>query len=253
VKNILIYSNCQGEGLHKFLLLNPEYRREFNVKLVMAYMIDLGLTLPDELFCAAPSADIFIYHWLDPGNHKLPVTLVFEKLKPSCLRIPLSVVFNHGPFIFHYGWTDAEKAEMKSRIATMGITGATSYYMTEADMRWQERWDQCMEKMIRKEESDGVDPVLRMSGFVQDNYKKERLLLTFNHPSTALFWPWAVKLAEYLCVPLWNSKPTDPNFAELPCSEPICESAKKHLGLEFNADDRGPVYNGMYTALSTLL
>jgi hypothetical protein len=258
MRNLVYFSNCQGEGLHKFMLLNSRYVAEFKVTMVMSFLTDLKLCDETVLWKALPEADVFIYHYLDPtpGAHRLSVAQMLSTVPNRCQVIPLSVVFNSGPFIFHHGWSESVKADVKKNIAKLGLTGATKFYMQEGDLGWVERSESCMARMKEKEVSDGVPEPLRISEFMGRSQRNRRMLLTYNHPASALFWPWAVELAAYLGVPFENpdaERVFDPNYAGLPCRHCVCESARKHLGLQFIADTEGETHNEMYTALSTLL
>jgi hypothetical protein len=258
MRNLLYYSNCQGEGLDKFMRLNPAYLREFKVTIVLSFMTDLGLTDPSILHDALSKADVFIYHWLspEPTAHKVSVRSIMDQLPAHCQTIPLSVVFNHGPFIFHYGWTEDQKVLLREKIKELGITAAAKFFMEQGDLGWAERWDDCMVKMKCKEITEGVPEPTRISGYLERHYRTRRLLMTHNHPTSALFWPWAILLADYLGIPFQESEDErafNPNYAGLPCSFCICEAARAALGLEYPADAPGETFNETYTALSTLL
>lgn len=241
MRNLLFYTNCVGQGLDKFLRLNPCYLEKFNPTVVYNYMVDLGQSDLNVFDRAAREADVFIFHRLDTSRSKHSITIndLLPKLKPDVWMIPMSVPYNSGYFIWHHDWSPELKAAVIQTVRTAGMVAARKFYLTEGDLEWVKRWNSCLARMKQKEEEEGVPSDIRCSDIIDAYGRNCRMFQVPNHPSSCLFWPWSLRLAEFLGLPLQGGEATqefDPNYAGLPCEDVVCESARKHLRLHFPAD-----------------
>jgi hypothetical protein len=255
MKKLLWFGNCQAYGLDTFLKMNPRYWAEFELghtevdlvgvkqppspgTIVNQQRQEMGVLNTQVLMDAIREADVFIYHYLNPGDikHKITTRDLIPMMKPGAICVPLSVVHNNGMFTRLEFMAENRKLAIAQEVKARGLTSIIHHYATVGNLDWRSRFDYCLEKMKTKEQAEGVPAETRVSDLVQ---RKDFLpLLTHYHPTSTLYWLWAVRLARYLGIPFEDEalRAFPEDLGSVPLRDFVCEAARKHLGLTFRID-----------------
>jgi len=183
--------------------------------------------------------DVIIYRALNPlAGHKITIKDLASKLKKTVQLIPLTGPFNDGYFFRYENCQAGTLQHLRNHLERNGVSNTLRLYTIHGDLDWKFRFQKALDITKAREISENVSLELRMSDVIERDYQRRRLFLMRHHPSSHLFWPWALRLAEYLGIP-FVGKDAAPdrefplNWADLPGLEAVCESARKHLGLTF--------------------
>lgn len=215
---ILLCGNCQVDGLHVFLsraLPNFEFRR-------LPHLATFYGSFTEEKIAEDHAwADLVFFH------HKHDHPQDYPTKQP---KIPLSVWFQSAPFMAQ---VPGEIWEHLS-LSQPGI----EWIVREADLDYQKRWDECLEKMKQKEEDEEVPELIRMSDLMEVDGKDFQLQLTCNHPTSLVFRLWMQRILAFLHIHNYRDFSFEeciqnPNIANLPCEESATSGARKHLNLQW--------------------
>lgn len=195
-KLLCSYSNCQGSGIIHFLK-KTRMSDEFDFVQHNNWQI-LMLEKPlQALLDDAKRCDVFLYQpckgytctdgtIVPPADH-IP--------RPATSRdISYSYQFNHGFFPLVKvgegwdGWITGEHVKKRLREVIKGhYNGAAGmtidYYSDHLQFDCARRFIECLAEQARREEETDI----KMVPFILENYRKRRLFLTYNHPTSALF------------------------------------------------------------------
>jgi len=258
MKKLLWFGTCHCGALDKFMRLNPRYAQEFEGgsipfdyygnpqtvegvpgSVIYSYVCQTKEESVAALLRLVGDADVIIYRPLNPlGCHRITIKELLPKLKKTVQLIPLSGPFNDG-FFFQFGHCRAETLQnVKNHIERNGISSTLRFYTTRGDLDWVLRFRRSLDGVKTRELRENVPVELRTSSIIEQNYQRRRLFIMHVHPSSHLFWPWALKLAEHLGIP-FVGEAADPerefplNWAGLPEEDFVCSAAREHLGLAF--------------------
>jgi len=258
MKKLLWFGTCHCGALDKFMRLNPRYAQEFEGgsipfdyygnpqtvegvpgSVIYSYVCQTKEESVAALLRLVGDADVIIYRPLNPlGCHRITMKELMPKLKKTAQLIPLSGPFNDGYFFQFEHCRTETLVNLRNHIARNGVSSALRFYTTRGDLDWNFRFQQSLGITKSREVAENVPTELRISGLIEQDYRRHRLFIMQQHPSSHLFWPWALKLSKYLGIPFLGTE-ADPkrefplNWAELPMLDFVCESARTHLGLTF--------------------
>ena len=184
LKTVVIYANCQGRGIeavlsrfledagrpHRFIVFE-------NYTLLQSQAIDLD---------AVRNADVFIYQPINDKYGEASTSYLLAQLKEDCISIAFPYVYNDAFWIFvHEGHNfkgreaiDALRAEGRSILEVL-----TMYQQCEIDFQQTSRFQRSI--LLLKEKERACD--VTISDFILDEFKKQKLFFTQNHPTTAVF------------------------------------------------------------------
>jgi len=196
--NVVIYTNCQGDELKKYLVMSPEFNREYRINLVFKPHLynDSSLenggvnqtkSLPSILLENLKNSDVFIHQ---PFSSRRGIfstegeDSVIKYLKDSCkvttfpsLYADIFPIYTEGKYI--KGLKNIEdlliSGHNKSDILEMLDSGLINFYL-------KDRLDFSLEFMEKKENVCNI----KASQFIQENIKNFRLFDTQNHPTEIL-------------------------------------------------------------------
>lgn len=232
MKKVLLYGNCQMKGLRDFLLLSDSVA-DLDIVAVESWRIAAGLALKESSEAHCKSADVVFYHTisdlpLDPNS-----------FREGCQMIPMSVYYNGGPFIFSI--SEEDFSEPVKMLAMHSLSDVVRYVVLSADLGYEKRWLRHFAKMRKKEIEDGVPEELRATDF-NDMARHTRTALTYNHPTSFLFYHWTNRVLRFLGKPKLSKAIlerclVESNIADLPCYFHIPLAAKVCLGLSYGGTE----------------
>ena len=198
MKNLLIYTNCQGVEIKKYLesinSFNEDYRvisvfmpHWFNDSSVLNGGVNEMKILPNGLKDLLKTIDIFIYQPFSPRRGIFSTTgtnSILNYLNKHCKKISFPSLYAD---IFPL-YTEGSYIKGLSTIENLIQNGYSNseiinlYYSGQLNFDLQSRFDFCLEFMKTKELSCDISA----SDFIKENIKKYRLFDTQNHPSEIL-------------------------------------------------------------------
>lgn len=246
-RELFFYCNCAAQGLTKFLAFNPAFEKEFNCSYVENYMVQEHLIDKQEVYRGWEKADVIFYQWLAPDRPINDPTIeqLIPFTKKGAIKYAISAPHNNGYWVFYASWSQQLKDRVRQYIAEHGLSKAVDHYWLEGDLDWQSRYEWSLNYMKDKEENEGVDPAARVSDLFQSIGREKRLLIVANHPSSWMFYLWALRLTKQLGLE-WNGPGEEPmaalcnnypNFTNLPCEDSVTPSARLHLGLKWGVEE----------------
>lgn len=223
---LLFTGNCQSSGLAVFMRrARPDWEIHDLPHLATFYS-----EFTEEQIAAEHAwADLVFYH----EKHDHPQDYPTKQPK-----IPMSVWYQSAPFMaqFDQAMWDAVQYDEEKQAFWKNRDLYIDYLVRDYDFDYERRWNDCWEKMKKKEEDENVPEELRMSGFMLQG-REAQLQLTCNHPTSLVFFWWTQKILWFLkAEPNGNMVNVgeclhNPNIAGLPCEESATTGARRYLGL----------------------
>ena len=239
---IIIYSNCQGIGIKYFLSMS---------KLIYDDIVHMRV---DELIKnndiynkkVLANASVFIYQNIDQRHNTLSTDYLLTLLPKECIRISFPYIYNNSfyPTKGPLKLTDDllkkdchviyDNSKVITDLLDNGITLDDIYNRYDAgkvDFKYSERWD--ITTNILKERELNCD--IKVGDFIIGNFKKEKLFLLENHPTSAVFIFAVNQILDILQIPHLNIDNYGNNDADLPGgSLPIDISSNDYFNFEYN-------------------
>ena len=211
MKKAVFIGNCQCSGLRAVLQYTHFDRKYESVQYANWQMIKNQEAPP---YHDLETADVIIYQPLsdvhgcfstDPSNPNSmlqtcrPDALVLSfprmhnnSLWPVYKKHQLQSIYYGGPDIYSY--YERQGIRTKSQFFQLYDTGALNFQMDE-------RWRRNMAITLKKEENTTV----KVHDYIQQNIRSQRLFLTHDHPTTALFQHCVSQLLEPLGIDFLDS------------------------------------------------
>lgn len=196
MKNCVIFANCQGSGLAHFLR-KTQFAEHYVIEVWHNFQLILAEQEADAMLSNLKEADVFIYQptveFKSKSGQRIPSTdeILDAHIPFDCVRASFAYNFNHGffPAVKHGDWKSGRKVaeiadcylshppfHVKDRMFRELNAGTLTF---DCALRFLT----CLIEQQRRER--GVS--LPMAGWISDNFQKERLFNTENHPSPALY------------------------------------------------------------------
>ncbi len=185
MRTIVIYSNCQCRGIQAVLELflnsvgeQAEFHLMENYKLIEEQVV-----IDRDLLARA---DVFIYQPIDPRYGALSTDFLRSLLAPHCVQIAFPYVYNSAYWIFYLEGFGFRGADIIHTLKEKGIgleTVLQLFYQKRLDFGLEQRFADSIAMLQQKERLCDV----KASDFILANYRKHKLFLTQNHPSTAVY------------------------------------------------------------------
>ena len=228
----LIYGNCQGYGVGRFL---EKTSFGYDVKIFQNYRLILKEEDPADLHACAAKADLFIYQPINEKYGELCTEhMLHEVIPKDCRTVSFACQFNSGiePLIEHGTsilGSEYVKALMEIRDNQQIIN---AYHGGTVNFGMLARFLACAAEQARREVFCDVP----MIDWILNNRTK-RLFLTQNHPTSFLFAELARRTISFLS---GRQEPEIPiaswNEVGLPCGLPLSRYAVKEFGHNLPVD-----------------
>ena len=186
-----------------------------------------------------PTADIFLYQ---PAGKMDPVPstddIVKFHLSERCSCVSFPYLYNHGFFPF----LEAEgsfSAQLKYLLSTKVRNVFLEYNGGIINFECGRRFIECLAEQSKREQLMDV----KMTDWILANYRKQKLFLSENHPTSATY----VEITRRILVQLEIFEPkgmtwTDVNEVGMNGVMPLHDAVVKELGLEYQADPEAHNY-----------
>jgi len=248
--NIVFYSNCQGNGLKFFL---EKVFKNSNFYIIKNYeLIMYKRPLPKKIL---NSADILIYQPLiNKGIYSTDSDNMLSLLPKKCIKISFPYIYNDSLWILLQKNSDRvlfDKIYLNKDFTQNEIINKESieilkergmslnevmvlYRKGKIDFKFEKRFNRSIS--ILKEREQKCD--IKVADFILENFKKHKLFLTHNHPTTCVFIHCVNQLLSILnndtCFNLFEY---NNNVVKLPGTPfPHTSYEKKFWNLSYNDD-----------------
>jgi len=195
---VLIYANCQGSGIEKFIF--PEISKHMDVSISheVNYAAITGgygesnvSNLPEDFMSKIQEADVFIYQPIAEkhgvlSTNKLVKYSITNFLPENCLSISFPYAYNNALWpVFSEGKSiKIDSLLLKAAKNSSSEKELISLY-NSGNIRFEfyDRFETTSQILEEKESYCDV----KISKYIRANVNKKRLFLTQNHPATDLF------------------------------------------------------------------
>lgn len=224
----VVYTNCQGAGVVHFL---RKAGFPFQIEVYENYKLILKELSPDNLKASAKKCCLFIVQPISEEKHgELSSAHYTDEVIPkSAFVVRMPSIFNHGqhPLIpFGHSWLGLDEIrDTLKRYSLHEILGA--YDQGLFNFHLTERFNACLEDQRMREKKNGCNVL--MSDFM-DSHRNQRLMLTFNHPTSLVLSEMARQVQE---ITIHKGSPlpfNGENDANLPCTGPVSQYVTKEYG-----------------------
>ena len=249
--NIVIYANCQGGGIKHFL----EKSKEIQNKYKSIYHIradDLVFKKNNLDLNYVKNANVFIYQHIDDRHGDIGTNNILNFLNPDCIKISFTYIYNNsfypvkGPLIIEHSHKSKlckiiyDNSEVITKLIDDNKTLEEIYELYEnnmIDFLFEERWNNTMKILQTREKKCDI----KISDYIIQNFKKERLFLIENHPTSVIFIQVVNQILEILKIDKLNIN-YGINDANLLGILPIDISSKNYFNYEFDIDNDSTEY-----------
>lgn len=233
---VVFYANCQADGVVHFLK-KSSICRDWDFHVYHNYQIILGEQSAEALRWHMATCDAFIYQPTDeqpcPGGTIPPTDYMLKMhLLKRADHVSFPYVFNNGffPIVKHSGgWEIADDLTAPNPFG--------KYNSGNVNHGLALRFLTCLREQSRREASCDI----RLAPFILARFPEERLFLTENHPTSAIYLEIARQLMHKLRIPItWALERAEypENDVNSPGGAyPIHPAAVRELGLKYPATE----------------
>lgn len=233
----VIFANCQGGGIQKFLENHPPFSEKYNCYHVSNFeMIREAKPLPYELF---NKTSLFIYQPVSTKHGQYSTKEITSHLHPSCIKISVPYIYNNALWPF---FQEGEKIIGRETLDFLFANGSNlkqviNFFLElKLDFNFKSRFKQTLDILVRKETETNT----KVSQFIIGNLPEKRLFYTQNHPTNDLFIYCVNQILALLAIrPLSPNRKFPDNFAQLPGIWPISPYDSAAFGYKFTTHDPG--------------
>lgn len=205
-KLCLLYGNCQMDGVAHFLR-KTRMADDFDFVIVHNWQLMMGEQLPKVLYESLPKAHVVVYQpcrgYDCRDKSQVPGTHELLNRAPRAKGISFAYQFNHGFFPLvklsdgRNGWITSDQVKRRvdgiDRRDPIGFSRArviVDYQSGNLAFDCCRRFIECIAEQGRREKETDV----RMVPWIVQEYRRQRLFLTHNHPTSALFAELATQI-----------------------------------------------------------
>lgn len=235
---IFVYANCQGQAFKTFL---PQLKDGLAIRHVENWLALSGEIPVDSFLSDLREADVLIYQPIGEQHGFLSTSDKVDSLigavRPDCQLISFPYIYNDGlwPMLEEGG-----KVLNGSVVDPLLEAGAgeeeifAAYDEDRLDFRFAERLENTVRILADREAETDV----RVADFISNQFRRQELFLTQNHPTT----PTIVEMINQVAPRLWDAPRVldaaefDPNIVGLPGRIPVDRYAHRELGLTYQAE-----------------
>ncbi|MDH4317075.1 MAG: WcbI family polysaccharide biosynthesis putative acetyltransferase [Desulfobulbaceae bacterium] len=246
MKKLVIFANCQCRALAQTLMESHEFSLCYEWDFLPAVQ-NLSKQHVPEMLAKVREADLFLYQPVseDP-TRPVEITSAFlrEQVKPSATALSFPSLYFDGYFphlqtlqgyistlyLVHDYFIAYACAIGLTIEETLSLIQSEDLYPKDVSIRLVEA---SFNNLADRETEFDID--IKISRFLRDNYRREKLFNQFNHPKR----PILKHIAEKILAKIGLEKPLLPEMGPSHMDEimtPIYKSTYKNLELEFKED-----------------
>lgn len=257
-KLFVVYGNCQADGLVHFLKKTP-LANDFDFAIWHNWQIIMREQPLAGLLADLPRADVLVYQpckgYLCTDGVQVPGTdaLIAKELRPGAKVLSMAYLYNEGFFpIIKVG------DDLNGYITSKSVKALAARGMATADLLAMDgildydcarRFAECLAEQSRREETTDI----KMVPFILAHFQKQRLFLTQNHPTSALYAELAKQVAGLINLDLaWADIPiSSENEVGMNGTLPIHPAVVAELALQYPPDTDLSYYRTLLAELVT--
>lgn len=233
-KICVIYANCQGGAINRFLQRHDIYNENYENHLFENYhLIENGLSLPFDLL---KQADLFIYQPLQNKHGQYATDIVKNCLPATCKKISFPYIYNAALWPLYEEIDNIVGEEIILKLIEKGysLKKIIDMFCAESiDFEFGRRFQISMDILKQKEEVSD----LKVSDYILKKINKEKIFLTQNHQTSTFYIYCTNQILTNLGLSAMDpSKCFHPNDAELPDCWPQSPYETKHYKYEYHCD-----------------
>jgi hypothetical protein len=249
VKTFTIFANCQSTALAKTLLEHEEFSQKYQWIEIPA-VHELGNVDIEQVAKVIQEVDLFLYQPVATSDHRLEnatSAYMLNLLKDSAQALSFPSIYFDGYFP-HLATLGQHKSVLNlvhdyfiAYCYAKGISKANCVELIGSDELYDKRTSKKLLKATLsslkwRERFSRID--IRVSAYIEENYKNKRLFNQFNHPKRDLFVHLCQKILEKIDVD--NSEYSSLTLGKKSYLDgiitPIYRSTYKNLELSFGSD-----------------
>ncbi len=235
-KTCVIYANCQGTGINRFLVKSSAYSRQFESVFMENYSMIRDKKPLDEGLLRR--ADLFIHQPLPAkwAGTAYATDHVRSLLPDSCIQISVPFIVNDALWPFFVENSKVYGGEVINGCLDRGLSLrqiVRSFRNLSLDLNYGARFDRTVALLREREEATDV----KVADFVLSTLRKQRVFLTHNHPTSVVFVHCANQVLSRLGYPTLPASNYDPNETGLPGLWPITPYDSSFYGYEHTRAD----------------
>lgn len=207
---IVLFGNCQAGHL-RGLLSTTMVASNINIS-YFSNNARTGNRKPDcEIVAAISDCDVLIYQALSSAHGQLSDENIKKTISQDCISISFPYIFNSGISSLCHAPMAGTKSHghvFGEEIIINQIESGKSkeriihdYKIGDIDFNVLSRFNESISQMKQRELSTDI----KLTEFILQNYKNEKLFLTHNHPANILFYEMIRQIYAILALPLMNS------------------------------------------------
>lgn len=243
-KKIIIFGNCQASQVERILSASLP-ASEFEISFFANNTRTGERRSNSEVIAAIRDCDVLIYQPLSRAHAELSDDTIRKMTKPNCVSISFPYIFNSGICSLchapqsgtrNYGLIFGEEiilGQMKAGKTKEEVLH--DYRSGTIDFHVVSRFSESLAKMKDREVSTDI----KLTGFIEQNYKQKKLFLTHNHPSNIVLREIIRHVADIATLPVMNTVFINvSNFPDLPQTDcPISPYDVQAHGYTFHEDE----------------
>ncbi len=243
-----VYANCQGSGIAKTLLENKEFSEKYEFCTVKPIQ-NLKQAHYNSVVSIIKEVDLFIYQPIQETKNR-PAILssghMIKQLKPGANIISVPSLYFDGYFPHlqslnqissvlnkvHDYFIAYAYAKGKTQQETLEILQSETLYPKRVS---ENLFQRSLKNLNQREQQENIN--IKVSNFIEENYRNEKLFFQFNHPSRVLLKFVATSILKQLGIE--DCAIPDEGEEHLNAiSTPVYLSSYKNLELGFKEDHR---------------
>lgn len=243
-KLIVINANCYGEALTKYLNISREFRRKYEIYPLKPICLNKEAINPFLM----KSLDVFIHQDIRANNqfsYELSDEYLLPQLPENCIEITIPNLVGMGYWMFpQHGdnckqvgdWTFLyEDDVLEKAYKSETINTLEEYHEFYSTFQYSgEYLDELRERNMEKLRSREKGWRIKISDFIEQNYRKESCFVDVSHPSRIIIKEIGRKVADLLDIQMVCDE--DYDFI-LGNPLPILPSVKRYYDMDFTEYD----------------
>lgn len=238
MKNLcVIYANCQGGAIQKFLEHHPDVASKFICHHISNYeFIFKKKPLPRDILT---QATLFLYQPTSAKHGEYGTQEIISSLHPACTKISFPYIYNNALWPF---FEEGEEIIGKEIIEDLFFNDVgmlktlNLFFGIKLNCNFATRFTETMQILKKREEETDIV----VSNFIAENLEHTRLFYTQNHPTNAVFSFCVNQIVDLLGIrPLPVNDILPDNFSQLPGCWPISPYDRLFFRYKFINQDPG--------------
>lgn len=239
--NMVIYANCQGNGIRKCINYLTKDSSSINIECIENWRLLSGELDINDFMPLVEGADIFIYQPIQSGHGFFSTTPdqenIASNLPVHCQKLSFSYIVNDGLWPCFIDGDTIVNADIIDKHISDGAEIAEIlklYDQGELNFNLLNRMRASLDiHQQREEETD-----IKINHFLRNEISRRPLFLTQNHPTTACFLEVISQIIDHGImsnIPNFRESLSElsDNFADLPGYYPISRYSISELGLNY--------------------